>query len=333
MAQTNELNLGTDNASGLLNYTQPTDIKPLPALGNVSTSQTVQGQLGNITATNDQGVYTNPLMTRATTRANQAANKRGLLNTSMANQAGQEAVLSAALPIAQADAKAYQTQGLANQNAMNTFGTASQAQGFKTDSADQAYAQQMGTGDYASEIVDSTGTVTTPAGTVGGGGLLQSKADIDATARDQLYEQTVGTGDYAAEITDPSTNEVIQAAGSVGGGGTITAKNDALMKTQDDVQLHDTVMKGLDETMRGNLLTLESNFNSLAQTSRSASTIYSSFLTSLVAIQQDATLTKESKELAIDGVWTKAEDAIDVLLAFDSAALGVQQQVSDLQTV
>ena len=327
MAQTNELNLGTDNASGLLNYTQPTDIKPLPALGNVSTSQTVQGQLGNITATNDQGVYTNPLMTRATTRANQAANKRGLLNTSMANQAGQEAVLSAALPIAQADAKAYQTQGLANQNAMNTFGTAEQGQGFKTASADQAYAQQLGTGDYASEIVDSTGAVTTPAGTVGGGGLLQSKADIDATSRDQVYEQTVGTGNYS-NLAEGATIP----ADHIGGGGTITAKNDALMKTQDDVQLHDTVMKGLDESMRGNLLTLESNFNSLAQTSRSASTIYSSFLTSLVAIQQDATLSETAKTTLIDQTWGKAEDAIDVLLAFDSAALGVQQQVSDLQT-
>jgi hypothetical protein len=332
MAQTNELNLGVSNASGLLNYTQPTDVKPLPALGNLSTSQTVQGQLGNITATNDQGVYTNPLMTRATTRANQAANKRGLLNTSMANQAGQEAVLSAALPIAQADAKAYQTQGLANQNAMNTFGTAAQAQGFKADSADQAYSQQIGTGDYASEIVDSTGAVTTPAGSVGGGGLLQSKADIDATARDQLYEQTVGTGDYASQVVD-STGAVTQAAGNIGGGGTITAKNDALLTTQDDAQLHDTVMKGLDENMRGNLLSLESNFNSLAQTSRSASTIYSSFLTSLVAIQQDATLSPEAKTTVIADVWGKAEDSIEVLMAFDSAALGVQQQVSDLQPV
>jgi hypothetical protein len=271
-------------------------------------------------------------MTRATTRANQAANKRGLLNTSMANQAGQEAVLSAALPIAQADAKAYQTQGLANQNAMNTFGTAAQAQGFKADSADQAYSQQIGTGDYASEIVDSTGAVTTPAGSVGGGGLLQSKADIDATARDQLYEQTVGTGDYASQVVD-STGAVTQAAGNIGGGGTITAKNDALLTTQDDAQLHDTVMKGLDENMRGNLLSLESNFNSLAQTSRSASTIYSSFLTSLVAIQQDATLSPEAKTTVIADVWGKAEDSIEVLMAFDSAALGVQQQVSDLQPV
>ena len=306
MAQTNELNLGTDNASGLLNYTQPTDVKPLPALGNLSTSQTVQGQLGNITATNDQGVYTNPLMTRATTRANQAAIKRGLLNSSMANQAGQEAVLSAALPIAQQDAKAYQTQA----------------------SADQSYAQQLGTGNYAN-LADG---VTAPADHIGGGGILQTQADIASTARDQVYEQTVGTGDYASQVVDPTTGAVTQAAGDIGGGGTITAKNNALLTTQNDAQLHDTAMKGLDETMRGNLLTLESNFNSLAQTSRSASTIYSSFLTSLVAIQQDATLSPEAKTTVIADVWRKAEDSIGVLMAFDSAALGVQQQVSDLQS-
>ena len=380
MAQTNELNLGVSNASGLLNYTQPEDVNPLPSLGNLSTSQTVQGQLGNITATNDQGAYTNPLMTRATTRANQAANKRGLLNTSMANQAGQEAVLSAALPIAQADAKAYQTQGLSNQNAMNTFGTAAQAQGHKKALAEQAYAQQVGVGDYATlaagtpepvnyvggggilsaqggqqrltsgqqqahevarakdvyqqqvgtgdysdtQVLDSGGNVI--EGGVGGGGLLQAKADIDSTARDQLYEQTVGTGNYAQ-----LEEGVPEPDNYVGGGGTITAKNDALIKTQDDMQLHDTAMKGLDEDMRSNLLTLESNFNSLAQTSRSASTIYSSFLASLVAIQQDASLDGTAKTTLIDQTWGKAEDAIGVLLAFDSAALGVQQQVSDLQ--
>jgi hypothetical protein len=346
----------------------------------------------------------------------------------MGVQAGQEAALSAALPIAQADAQAYQTQGLANQNAMNTFGTASQAQGFKKDLANQTYQQQTGTGIYGTPPAGATeaekqafigggglitsqgsdqrlttaqqqaadtarakaayeqqvgtgvyasgGTVggggtlstqgteqrlttaqqqaadtarakaayeqqvgtgvysatgdTTDPNRVGGGGILQTQADIAATARDQVYSQTLGTGDYANAITDPTTGEVT-AAGSVGGGGTITAKNDALLKTQDDVQLHETAMKGLDENMRGNLLTLESNFNSLAQTSRSASTIYSSFLAALVTIQQDSSLSPTDKTTVIDQVWGKAEDSIEVLLAFDSAALGVQQQVSDLQ--
>ena len=327
MATSTQLDYGVgNNTGGLMNYTQPTEIKPLPALGTLQTSgtqaATVQGQMDNLLK-NDS-----PLMQRATTRASQAANKRGLLNSSMAVQSGQEAALSAALPIAQADAKAYQAQGLANQNAMNTFGTATQAQDYKTASADQAYSQQMGTGNYAN-LADGA---TAPADHLGGGGILQTQADIANTARDQIYEQTVGTGDYASQVVD-STGAVTQAAGNIGGGGTITAKNNALLTTQNDAQLHDTAMKGLDENMRGNLLSLESNFNSLAQTSRSASTIYSSFLTSLVAIQQDASLGETAKTELIDQVWGKAEDSIEVLMAFDSAALGVQQQVSDLQPV
>lgn len=326
MATSTQLDYGVgNNTGGLMNYTQPTEIKPLPALGTLQTSgtqaATVQGQMDNLLK-NDS-----PLMQRATTRASQAANKRGLLNSSMAVQSGQEAALTAALPIAQADAKAYQAQGLANQNAMNTFGTAAQAQDYKTTSADQAYSQQLGTGDYSTTKVTDPTTGEVTAGGIGGGGLLQSKANIDTAARDQLYEQTVGTGGYA-NLAEGAT----VPANHIGGGGTVTAKNDALMKTQDDVQLHETAMKGLDESMRGNLLTLESNFNSLAQTSRSAATIYSSFLTSLVAVQQDATLSPEAKTTVIADVWRKAEDSIEVLMSFDSAALGVQQQVSDLQS-
>jgi len=381
VATNTQLNYGVgNNTGGLLNYTQPTGIQPLPSLGTLQTSgtqaATVQGQMTNLMQ-ND-----NPLMQRAQTRASQAANKRGLLNSSMGVQAGQEAALSAALPIAQADAQAYQTQGLANQNAMNTFGTASQAQGFKKDLANQTYQQQTGTGIYGTPpagateaekqafigggglitsqgsdqrlttaqqqaadtarakaayeqqvgtgVYSATGDTTDP-NRVGGGGILQTQADIATTARDQVYNQTLGTGEYANAIIDPTTGEVTTAAGTVGGGGTITAKNDALLKTQDDVQLHETAMKGLDESMRGNLLTLESNFNSLAQTSRSASTIYSSFLAALVTIQQDSSLSDTDKTTVIDQVWGKAEDSIEVLLAFDSAALGVQQQVSDLQ--
>lgn len=59
------------------------------------------------------------LMQRAATRAKQDANKLGLRNSSMAVQAGQNAVLDAATPIATADASLYQNQMLKNQDALN----------------------------------------------------------------------------------------------------------------------------------------------------------------------------------------------------------------------
>lgn len=59
---------------------------------------TVQGQIEGIIAKNS------PLMQQARTRAKQAQNQKGTLNSSMAIQAGQAAVYEAALPIAQQDA-------------------------------------------------------------------------------------------------------------------------------------------------------------------------------------------------------------------------------------
>lgn len=47
----------------------------------------------------------NPLLKQAETNAKQAANRRGLMNSSMAVQSGQSAVLGAALPIASQEAQ------------------------------------------------------------------------------------------------------------------------------------------------------------------------------------------------------------------------------------
>ena len=124
-----------------------------PSLGNVSSDATVAGQMDKILSSNS------PLLQRAKTRAAQAANSRGLLNSSMGVQAGEEAVLTTAMPMAQQDASTYANQGLVNQGAQNQFSTA--ANKYNTDSAmsqqqfgqnfqlsDQQYGQQTGTGAY-----------------------------------------------------------------------------------------------------------------------------------------------------------------------------------------
>lgn len=67
---------------------------------------TVHGQLGGLL---DPG---NPLMQQAQTRALKAANSRGLSNSTMAVQAGESAMLDAALPIAAQDAQTYQAMNM-----------------------------------------------------------------------------------------------------------------------------------------------------------------------------------------------------------------------------
>lgn len=78
------------------------------------TNSTVAGQFGMLTAKG------NPLMTQATTQAKQQANAQGMLNSTMAIQAGQIAGYNAALPIAQQDAATFADAGRFNAGAQNT---------------------------------------------------------------------------------------------------------------------------------------------------------------------------------------------------------------------
>lgn len=81
--------------------------------GAFDESKGVAGRVNQLTS------QSNPLFTAAGTRAKQQAASRGLLNSSIATQAGQQAVIETATPIANADASLYQQQQLANQQATN----------------------------------------------------------------------------------------------------------------------------------------------------------------------------------------------------------------------
>lgn len=79
----------------------------------VTPNQTVQGQLSSVLDSNS------PLLTKARADTAQAANARGLLNSSMAAGAGEAAVLDKALQIATPDAQVNAQAGQFNANAKN----------------------------------------------------------------------------------------------------------------------------------------------------------------------------------------------------------------------
>jgi len=74
---------------------------------------TVAGQVDQITRADS------PLLQAARTRASQVMNQRGTLNTSMAGQAGEQAVIETALPMAQQDAASINRRAEINQQAGN----------------------------------------------------------------------------------------------------------------------------------------------------------------------------------------------------------------------
>lgn len=84
-----------------------------PSSFNVAPNQTVKQQVGDIIGQDSS------LMQQARRRADESMNQRGLLNTSMAEGAREDAVTQAALPIAMADAATYERAATNTTNAQN----------------------------------------------------------------------------------------------------------------------------------------------------------------------------------------------------------------------
>jgi hypothetical protein len=180
----------------------------------VSADETVSGQMDKILASNS------PLLQRAKTRAAQAANSRGLLNSSMGVQAGEEAVLTTAMPMAQQDAATYNKQGLTNQTAANQFGL-----------SNQNFQQQTGKGAYTD--------TTNPGGLLG--------ADLSNQLKLQTAQNTFATGEKAldrAQQTSMQTGQNTFASGEAALG---RAQQTSL---QDDQQTFATDEKALDRTQQ-----------------------------------------------------------------------------------
>jgi hypothetical protein len=85
-----------------------------------------------------------PLMRQARADGYAAANKRGLINSSMAVNAAQQSVLNAALPMAQQNAQQTAQKNLSSQDYGQSRGLQDQKFGFDTKLSEQGYEQSRG---------------------------------------------------------------------------------------------------------------------------------------------------------------------------------------------
>lgn len=121
----------TDPTASMTGFT-PTTRSINPA------TQTVNGQVNRIISQN------NPLIQTARTQAAQTANDRGLVNSSMGVQAGEQAAINTALPIAQADAGI--NNSVASENAAAQNNAAQYTAGAQNTGAGQVLQGQQATG-------------------------------------------------------------------------------------------------------------------------------------------------------------------------------------------
>lgn len=199
-----------------------------------------------------------PLMQQAHTGALQQMNQRGLVNSSMAVGAGQDAVIRNATPIASQDANTSTTAKLANQNAGNTakqFTAGSQNQGalaqhqgllqkeMQATQGSQALEQIAAQGAQSINQIGAQGEVNKMLQLIQGGQTLEQIAaqgnlqqQLQNIVGAQRLSEIYASGDIQQLVQELQGKQALEQIGAQGG---------ISKELQEMSQQHQTAMQNL----------------------------------------------------------------------------------------
>ena len=162
----------------------------------VTSEQTVQGQLGSLFANRD----TNPLWQYAQSLGTQFANTRGLANSSMAAEAGAQAVFAQAVPIATADAGTNAAR--AQQEAAYMQASGLQAQGYLEQAGLQAQGATIQSALQAQGNLESLAQLAAQGDINSRLQLEQFGYNFDLSEQDNLHNMQIAAlqGDIQAKL-------------------------------------------------------------------------------------------------------------------------------------
>lgn len=267
-----------ERANATLAATQRVNVDPA--------KQTVQGQLAGILASG------NPLLVQAQTRAAQSANKRGLLNSSMAVGAGESALYDAAMPIAQSDADVYNKQEFTNADlAQQTELANAQSQ---TQTSQFNAGEANTTGRFNAGEANTTSRFNTGETNTAG---RQNAAETNQNARFSA-EQAQQTGTTNAQL----------------------AQQASLANAESQTKL---MLQQLDANTRVEMTNIEANYKTLMQASQSASDLYSQTLKNISDITQNKDLDAAAKNAAIEQQKAYLQNGMNLIGSMNN--LGIDQ--------
>lgn len=294
--------------------------------GRVQSLQTPSGPMGKI-------------MKTAVTRATQAANARGVKNSSLGVQAGEQAVLETAIPIATSDANLYQQQSLTNQAAKNTAGQFNSGQattagmtGMQMDQSESQFGRNLG--ETARQFDTNNALARDQFG--------ETRRQFDTNtglARDQLGENrrqfdTTSTLSRDQFNSDAAFRQAQLAEQSrqFGSGQDLTRelanKDDAFRNQQlaqqqgqfDAQQRQEVLLRNMDEASKVKLLEIESAFKTDIQRDLNISNAWGTTQDAISKVQNNPDLDAATKTTLIQNTldsfksytnfWKKADGAM-----------------------
>ena len=239
-----------------------------------SNASTVQGQLGGILSSG------NPLLEQARTQAAQGMNAKGLLNSSMALGAGENAMIASALPIAQQDAQTNSTAGQLNtqqSNAMNQFntGAANAVSQFNTGAQNTANLNNAQSANQAeSQLAAAKNTAA-----------LANAQSQNQAATFSAGAANTGSLNYASQLNTQVNNQLTQAAAAS------SANADNATKIN---------IQNISTSTQRELATIESTYKNQLQASASASATYAQYATNVANIMANPNLSATPTPATVD---------------------------------
>jgi hypothetical protein len=279
----------------------------------------------------------NPLMQTARTQAAQTAAARGLVNSSLGVQAGQQAVINTATPIASADASLFQQQNLANQAALNSASTTNAQLGVSAGMQGLSLAQQAA--QFGTTSNQTQQQIDAQRSQFAQNLALQSK-ELDT--RIEQFAATLGLSTKELDLKrDQLTAQQQQALDQ------LNLQRSQLSQQQQQftasqaqqasqfasTQQQQLVMANLDQANRIKIAEIESQFKAQIQSSVNVSAAWQTMMQGIQAIQNNTGLDGPAKEQLIrnttDGFasfanfWSKTSNVnVDDLLAYNVTSTG-----------
>ena len=254
---------------------------------NPETNQTVQGQLSGILAANS------PLLQQARAASLAQMNQRGLVNSSMAVGAGQEAVIKQALPIASQDATTFANAGqlntnLANQNAQFNTGQSNTGLQFTTGAINQAALANAGAQNQAAQF--TAGGMNQAA--------LNNAANQNQAAQFTAGVQTDVSKQYSTALNSTVQNMLDQSMKVA------LANADASTKIE---------LQNIDATTRKDLAATEARYKNQMQASQSANDIFQQVSKNIADLMANPDLDTTQVAAAVLDQKTQLKNALTIL--------------------
>jgi hypothetical protein len=215
------------------------------ATQTVDPTKTVNGLVGQYLQQN------NPVTQTAQTQALQSANARGLSNSTMAVQAGQQAAINSVMPMAQQDSQNYAGVQTANQNATNQtnqYNTGLLADALKTNTATQNQNSQFNTQQSNAQSQFNASQSND---------ILKTQMDMDSRTNlaniESNYKTLMQANASAGEMYQQAIKNVtdIQTNKDMDAGTKAAAINNQLFYLKESMQLIEQMnrLSGLDELL------------------------------------------------------------------------------------